>query len=48
VNIDIEATRVYDVTAARGFLAAKDIDVEAIAPLVAGKFISGFVRATKP
>jgi SAM-dependent methyltransferase len=48
VNVDIEATRVYDVTAAREFLAAKDIDVDAIAPLVDGNFISGFVRATKP
>lgn len=46
-QIDIEATRIYRVEDAREFLSAEGIDVDAIAPLVDGKFISAFVRATK-
>jgi len=44
----IEPTRVYRVEDARELLASQGIDVEAIAPLVDGKFMSGFVRARKP
>jgi arsenite methyltransferase len=33
---------------ARQFLTAEGIDVDAIAPLVEGKFASAFVRAKKP
>ena len=47
-GFDVEATRVYDINDAREFLSAKDIDIEALAPLVQDKFISAFVRATKP
>jgi arsenite methyltransferase len=47
-SIDIEATRVYNIDDARGFLKAAGIDAEAIAPQVQDKFISAFVRATKP
>lgn len=47
-SIEVEPTRVYDIEDARSFLNAKDIDVDAIAPYVEGKFISAFVRATKP
>lgn len=47
-NTDIEPTRVYDIEDARQFLAAQSIDVDAIAPLVAGNFMSAFVRAYKP
>src|SRR5271170_5070196 len=47
-EIEIEATRVYSVGDARQFLAAKGIDVDAIAPQVEGKFVSAFVRAKKP
>jgi SAM-dependent methyltransferase/N-acetylglutamate synthase-like GNAT family acetyltransferase len=47
-RIDIEPTRVYDVADARQVLAARGIDVDAIAPRVAGKFMSAFVRAYKP
>jgi len=47
-EIEIEATRVYSVNNARQFLAAKGIDVDAIAPQVEGKFASAFVRAKKP
>ncbi|OGA12003.1 MAG: arsenite S-adenosylmethyltransferase [Betaproteobacteria bacterium RIFCSPLOWO2_02_64_14] len=47
-SIDIEPTRIYDIEDARQFLAAQGIDVNAIAPQVAGKFMSAFVRARKP
>jgi len=43
----IEPTRIYRVDDARELLASQGIDVEAIAPLVDGKFMSGFVRARK-
>src|SRR3954447_9373192 len=47
-NIEIEPTRIYDVEDARAFLSTEGIDVDAIAPEVEGKFMSAFVRATKP
>ena len=47
-KIEIEPTRVYRVEEAREFLADHEIDVDAIAPQVDGKFMSAFVRATKP
>jgi SAM-dependent methyltransferase len=47
-QIELEPVRVYGVEAARGFLAAAGIDVDAIAPLVEGRFFSAFVRAVKP
>jgi SAM-dependent methyltransferase len=46
--IEVEATRVYDVEDARQFLSGEGIDVDAIAPQVAGKFMSAFIRAVKP
>src|SRR5438128_9792139 len=46
--IEIEPTRVYNIDDARTFLGAQGIDVDAIAPQVEGKFMSAFVRATKP
>jgi arsenite methyltransferase len=46
--IEIEPTRVYDVEDARAFLSGQGIDVDAIAPQVENKFMSAFVRATKP
>jgi arsenite methyltransferase len=46
--IDIEETRVYDVNDAREFLNAAGIDVDTIAPQVQDKFLSAFIRATKP
>jgi hypothetical protein len=39
---------VYDIEDARTFLSGKGVDVNAVAPQVEGKFISGFVRAVKP
>ena len=47
-NIEIEPTRVYDVEDARTFLSGQGVDVDAIAPQVEGKFMSAFIRATKP
>jgi SAM-dependent methyltransferase len=46
--IEIEPTRVYDVEDARAFLSGEGIDVDAIAPQIEGKFMSAFIRATKP
>jgi ubiquinone/menaquinone biosynthesis C-methylase UbiE len=47
-QIEVEPTRVYRVEDAREFLAGRGLDVDAIAPLVDGKFMSAFVRAVKP
>ncbi len=47
-DIDIEPTRVYDIEDARAFLSGQGIDVDALAPQVQGKFMSAFIRATKP
>jgi SAM-dependent methyltransferase len=46
--IDIEPTRVYSIEDARAFLSDQGVDVDAIAPQVEGKFMSAFIRATKP
>jgi arsenite methyltransferase len=47
-DIEIEPTRIYDVEDARTFLTGQSVDVDALAPQVQGKFMSAFVRATKP
>jgi SAM-dependent methyltransferase len=47
-HIEIEPTRIYNVEDAREFLAAEGVDVDAIAPQVDGKFMSAFLRASKP
>jgi SAM-dependent methyltransferase len=47
-QVEIEPTRIYNAADARQFLAEEGVDVEAIAPQVDGKFMSAFVRATKP
>jgi SAM-dependent methyltransferase len=47
-EISIEPTRVYSIEDARHFLVEAGIDVDAVAPLVDGKFMSAFIRATKP
>jgi SAM-dependent methyltransferase len=48
IGIEVEPTRVYNVEDAREFLTAEGIDVDAIAPMVDGKFMSAFIRARKP
>ena len=47
-NISVEPTRIYRSDDARTFLAGNGIDVDSIALQVDGKFMSAFVRATKP
>jgi len=47
-GVDLEVTRIYKVDDAREMLAHAGIDAEKIAPHVDGKFVSAFVRATKP
>ena len=47
-TIAIEPTRIYRIEDAREFLSGQNIDVDAIAPQVDGKFMSAFVRAVKP
>jgi arsenite methyltransferase len=46
--IGIEPTRIFEIADAREYLTGKGIDVDAIAPQVESKFMSAFVRATKP
>jgi ubiquinone/menaquinone biosynthesis C-methylase UbiE len=47
-RIELEPTRIYRIEDAREFLSGQNIDVDAIAPQVDGKFMSAFVRAVKP
>ena len=47
-SVGIEPTRVYNIEDARAFLSTEGVDVDAIARQVEGKFISAFLRATKP
>ncbi|MBL8073123.1 MAG: hypothetical protein JNL29_02060, partial [Nitrospira sp.] len=47
-GVSIEPTRVYTAADARDLFEGTDLNLDAIAPVVDGKFISGFVRATKP
>ena len=47
-QIDLEPTRIYRLEDAREILCGQNIDVDAIAPQVDGKFMSAFVRAVKP
>src|SRR5574341_723817 len=47
-KIDIEPTRIYRLEDAKAFLQGKGIDVSAIGAQVDGKFMSAFIRGTKP
>src|SRR6204780_4751603 len=47
-NVSIEPTRVYSIEDARGFLSGRGLDVDTLVSEVEGKFISAFVRASKP
>ncbi|HMK23995.1 MAG TPA: arsenite methyltransferase [Terriglobales bacterium] len=47
-QIDVEPTRIYHVDDAREFLAGQGLDVDALAREADGKFMSAFIRATKP
>jgi len=48
VEIEVEPTRFYGGEDAGQFLRASNMDVNALAPHVEGKFFSAFVRAKKP
>jgi arsenite methyltransferase len=45
---DIEPTRFYSATDAAAFLASSGVALEGLAEQIDGKFMSAFVRATKP
>ncbi len=47
-GVEIEPTRVHNIEDARQFLTGSGVDVDAIAPQTQGKFMSAFIRATKP
>ena len=47
-NPSIEPTRVYQASDAAAFLAGSGLDVASVMPQIEGKFISAFVRGTKP
>ncbi len=47
-EIDIQPTRIYRAEDAREALERNGFDVDALAPLVDGKFASSFIRARKP
>jgi arsenite methyltransferase len=47
-SMEVQPTRVYHVEESRDFLAAAGLDPDRVAPLIEGKFISAFIRATKP
>jgi arsenite methyltransferase len=47
-NVEVEPTRIYRIEDAREFLSGQGLDVDALAPQVDGKFMSAFIRATKP
>jgi arsenite methyltransferase len=47
-DISIEPTRVYRSEDAKAFLSGTGLDVETVAAEVDGRFMSAFIRATKP
>jgi arsenite methyltransferase len=47
-DVEFEPTRVYDIEDARMFLTEAGIAVDEIAAQVEGRFLSAFIRATKP
>jgi arsenite methyltransferase len=47
-TVGVEVTRVYRSDEARDFLVEAGLDADVVAPQIDGKFISAFIRATKP
>jgi arsenite methyltransferase len=47
-RIEIEPTRIYEAKDAEAFLAGSGLDADTFAGQIDGKFMSAFVRATKP
>ena len=48
VAVDMEPTRIYNIEDARQFLTGSGVEVDAIAGQTQGRFMSAFIRATKP
>jgi len=48
VDVSIAPTRVYEIDEAREFLSGQGLDVEALVSRTQGKFMSAFIRASKP
>ncbi len=48
VHAEIEVTRIYNMDDAREFLAGQGAEMPRLAKEVDGKFVSGFIRASKP
>jgi arsenite methyltransferase len=47
-SVEVEPTRIYQVEEAREFLVAAGLDAEVVGPQIKDKFMSAFIRATKP
>lgn len=47
-RVDVEPTRIYEAKDAAAFLAGSGLDADTFASQIDGKFMSAFVRATKP
>jgi hypothetical protein len=47
-GIDLEVTRVYEAADAAAFLEGSGLDASRLGREIDGKFVSAFVRATKP
>ena len=47
-HVSLEPTRIYTAQDARELFEGTGVDIESIASLVDGKFVSGFIRASKP
>jgi arsenite methyltransferase len=47
-RVDIEPTRIYEAKDAEAFLVGSGLDKETFASQIDGKFMSAFIRATKP
>ena len=47
-QVEVEPTRIYRAEDASEFFAQANLDLEKVASMVNGKFMSAFVRARKP
>jgi arsenite methyltransferase len=47
-RVDVEPTRIYEAKDAEAFLTGSGLDVETFTAQIDGKFMSAFIRATKP
>ena len=47
-RVDVEPTRIYEAKDAEAFLAGSGLDADTFASQIDGKFMSAFIRATKP